>query len=157
VLFLKCVAALFSPVYRRPGEGIKWGYVSYTVVMFSLATVVTAMNLHTQAISYIDNRNFPGVEGGLPPGPYGYLQSIYFKVTKVIPDVAFLLNNWLSEGLLVSSSFDVVLARPCLTPTLPALSLLRDLLYELLGRLLPLPHVPRFCGYVFESSRNAQG
>jgi hypothetical protein len=66
VLFFQCMAALFNPANRRR-EGIKWGLVSYTVVMFSFVTVFTAMNLNIQSISYIDNREFPGVEGVLPP------------------------------------------------------------------------------------------
>ena len=28
------------------------------------------------SISHIDNREFPGVEGVVPPGPYGYLMFI---------------------------------------------------------------------------------
>lgn len=43
VSFFKCMTALFGPTYRR-GEGIKWNLVSYTVVMFSLATVRTHRN-----------------------------------------------------------------------------------------------------------------
>ena len=35
-----------------------------------------------------------------------------------------------------------------------ALSLLRNILHELLGYRLPLPHVPKFFGYAFGFSRN---
>ena len=105
------MAALFDPVHRS-GERVKWGLVSYTVVMFSLATVCTAMNLHIQSISFIDNRDFPGLEDLLPPGPIGYVGFIYDKAINVIPNVAFLLNNWLADGLLVSSFFDAVVVGP---------------------------------------------
>ena len=106
MLFFKSMNALLSPVHRR-GERIKWGLVSYTVVMFSLATVNIAMNLHIESISFIDNREFPGVEGVFPPGPNGYLKSVYFKAINVVPNAAFGLNNWLADGLLVSSSFEL--------------------------------------------------
>jgi len=109
VLFFKCMGALFNPVYRR-GERIKWGLVSYTTVMFSLATILTAMNLHILSISFIDNREFSNADGGLHPGPYGYYEFIYYKAIGIVPNVAFCLNNWLADGLLVSSLFDAVVA-----------------------------------------------
>jgi len=104
------MTALLNPVHRR-GEGIKWGLVSYTVVMFSLATVDTAMNLNTESISHIDNRNFPGAAGVAPPGPIGYFESISLKAVNIVPNVAYVVSNWLADGFLVSSSFRVVLTR----------------------------------------------
>ena len=112
VLFFKCMTALFNPVYRR-GEGLKWGLVSYTVIMFSLVTVHLATNLHVLSISYIDNRDFAGAVNGVErPGPYGYQAAINFKAISVIPRAAFRLNNWSADGLLVSFLFDVVVVRP---------------------------------------------
>ena len=58
VLSFKCMTALFDPICRR-GEPIKWGLVSYTVIIFSLVTVATGMQLNFQSISYIDNHAFP--------------------------------------------------------------------------------------------------
>ena len=112
MLFSKCTTALFNPAYRR-GEGIKWGLVSFTVVMFSSATVLTAMNLHVQSISYIDNREYPGVNSPKDVGPYGYFLFIYYKAINVIPNVAYVLNNWLADGFLVSSSFTTAFTRLC--------------------------------------------
>lgn len=94
VLFFKCMIALFNPANRR-GEGIKWQLVSYTVIMFSLATVYIAMTDHILSISYIDNRNYP-------VGPFIYRLSLSFKAINAIPIVAFRLNSWLADGLLVS-------------------------------------------------------
>ena len=149
-VFFKCMVALFNPAYRR-GEPIRWGLVSYTVVMFSLVTVGTAMRLGVQSISYIDNREFRGTV----PGPIGYQGLIVPDAINVIQNVIFALNNWLADGLLVSSLFDTafILLR-CLTSARLALSLLCDLLYEPLGPRLPLPHVPWFIGCVFELSTN---
>ena len=143
ILFFKCMAALFNPVYRK-GEGIKWGLVTFTVVMFSLETVVTSMSLNNLSVSYIDNREFPGVERVPSPGPLAYQVTHYFNVTNVVPNFGAVLNSWLADGLLVSTLFDAALrplARP-LTPVPLALSLLHFLLQEHLGHRLPLPHVP---------------
>jgi len=102
VLFCKCTTALFNPAYRR-GESIKWGLVSYTVAMFSLVTLLTAMNLHILSVAYIDHREYPGIEGKVPPGPLGYLRVIYYKAINLVPNAAVVLNNWLANGFLVSS------------------------------------------------------
>ena len=111
VLFFQCMAALFNPVHRR-GERVKWWLVSYTVVMCSVATVLTAMNLYVQSISYIDNRKFPGVGDSPPPGPLGYQVFSNSTPLVIIPNTMFVLNNWLADGLLVSSLFDTVFTRP---------------------------------------------
>jgi len=104
VLFLNCMTALFSPTYRR-GEGIKWGLVSYTVIMFSLATVYTATKGHILSICYIDNRDFPD------HGPWGYHEAMSYNAVFIIARAAFNLNNWSADGLLVGSSFDAAVAR----------------------------------------------
>ena len=111
MLFFKCIIALFNPVYRR-GKPIKWGVVSYAVVIFSFVTVLTAANLYILSISYIDNRKFPGVSGVVPPGPYGYQYSISPEVLAIIPNVMFIMSNWLADGLLVGSLFDAAFTRP---------------------------------------------
>ena len=111
VLFFHCMAALLDPGNRRR-EGTKWGLVAYTAVMFSFVTVFTAMNLNIQSIAFIDNREFPGIEGVLPPGPLGYQWFVYSRALSVIPNVMFLLNNWLADGLLVGPLFDAALAWP---------------------------------------------
>ena len=98
------MAALFNPLHRK-GKPIKWGLVSHTVVMFSVATVQTAMNLHRMSISYIDNREFPGFVGMLHPGPVSYQFRISSEAIGIVPTVMFTLNNWLADGFLVSSLF----------------------------------------------------
>ena len=110
ILSFQCIAALFNPAHRK-GEPIKWGLVSYTAVTFTLATVFTTINLAIQVASYIDNRAVPGVEDlQIPPGPFGYILAL------VAPGVAlsavFALSNWLADGLLVSSLFDVSFIHP---------------------------------------------
>lgn len=119
VLFFQCMGALLDPVNRNR-EGIRWGLVAYTATSFSLVTIFTAMNLDVQSISYIDNRDFPGNDA-LPPGPLGYQTLIYSKAISVVPNLMFLLNNWLADGLLVYRCYVIyaknywVIAFPCLT------------------------------------------
>ena len=139
--------ALFNPYHHR-GEGIKWGLVTYTTVMFSFVTVCCGMKFEILLISFVDNREFPGVAGVFPPGPIGYQWLIYSKPLTIVPNLMFFLNNWLADGLLVGSPFYTTSG--CLTSTPLALSLLRDLCHELLGHRLPLPHVPWLLVYVFE-------
>ena len=102
VLFSKCMVALFDPGHRRGGS-IRWGLVTYTVAMFSLVTIGTSTLLDAQSISYVDNREFPGARGVLRHGPAGYQELISSKGINVASNVAFVLSNWLAEGLLVSS------------------------------------------------------
>ena len=111
VVFFKCMAALFNPIHRR-GEPIKWGLVSYTMIMFSVVTVGTTMQSAVQSISYIDNREFAGAEGIFVPGPIGYQWFIDNKAVSFTQNVMFSLNNWLADGLLVSSSFDATSTHP---------------------------------------------
>ena len=111
VIAFKCVAALLNPAYRR-GEGIKWGLVCYTMAIFSLVTVLTGINLDIQSVSYIDNRDFPGAEGMIPPGPFGYEWSIAPSALNVTPNVMFAMCNWLADGLLVSSLSDAAFTWP---------------------------------------------
>ena len=112
VLFFQCISALFSPTHRR-GEAVKWGLVFYTLLMFSVVTIYTATYLNIQSISLIDNREFPGVEGLLPPGPLGYRWLIHSKaLTGIIPNLMFLMGNWLADCLMVSTLFDAAPTRP---------------------------------------------
>ena len=108
ILFFQCMIALFSPVNRRR-EGIRWWFVSYTVLMFSLATVLTGTGLHTQSICYIDNREYPGVEGAIAPGPWGYRFLIRPEALSMTNSIAFLLNYWLADGFLVGALFDTAI------------------------------------------------
>ena len=100
----QCMTALFNPAYRG-GKPIKWGIVSYTVAVFSLLTVGTAMQLNGQSTSYVDNRESTSILAV----PFKY------QVAKVAPDpiriiqnIIFALNNWLADGLLVSSPLGIV-------------------------------------------------
>ena len=101
-MFFQCVGALFSTANRAKG-GIKWGLVVHTSIMFSFVTIYTGTNLNILSLAYIDNREFPGFEDVVPPGPLGYQLFIYSTAISIVPNVMVLLNNWLADGLLVSS------------------------------------------------------
>ena len=70
--------------------------------MFTSATIYTAMNLHIQSISSIDDREFTGADM-LFPGPLGYQLFINSDVVTIFPDFLIFLNGWLADGLLVCS------------------------------------------------------
>lgn len=78
-----------------------WVFVVHTTVMFSLATVATAMALDLQSISHIDNRGFLA-GGALPPGPLGYQLLLSPKAISLVPNLTLQLNQWLADGLMVS-------------------------------------------------------
>ena len=107
MLFFKCMTALFDPVHRR-GERTKWGLVSYTILMFSIATVLTGMGINVQSNSYINDREFPGVEDVLAPGPLGYQLFVSSDMPTIVSNSMFFLNGWLADGLLVNSLFPVL-------------------------------------------------
>jgi hypothetical protein len=95
------MGALFDPENYKKGN-LKWPLVAHTVVMFSLVTVFTAISLDLESVSRVDNRNFPG-EDLLSPGPVGYISFLSSEAIFIIPSIFLFLNNWLADGLLVSS------------------------------------------------------
>ena len=101
------MGALFNPT-NPTGRGIKRLLVAHTMAMFSFVTVFTALNLNFLSISYIDNREFPGILNGVPPGPIGYQYYLYNNATGIISTMMFLLNNWLADGLLVGPMSSLV-------------------------------------------------
>jgi len=103
------MVALLNPPYRRD-EGIKLWLVFYTMAMFSFVTVYTAMNLYIQSNAFIDNRI--SLRGSDTSGPFNYQYFIRATALGLIPSVMFNLNNWLADGLLVSSLFDAALTCP---------------------------------------------
>ena len=58
------------------------------------------------SLEYIDNREFRNDK--YPPGPMGYDYLLSFKATITVFNVMFPLNQWLTDGLLVSPSLNSV-------------------------------------------------
>ena len=87
-------------------RGVKWILIVHNAAMFSIVTICTAVNLDVQSISYIDSREFPGIDGMFPSGPIGYQGFIHSKAISFVATIMFILNNWLADGLLVSSVLD---------------------------------------------------
>lgn len=144
--FFQCMNALLD----RKRREIKWGLMAHTVVMFTCVTVYTAGGLYLQSTSYIDERAFPGVDT-IPPGPIGYQYLIIDDPLNSICYVVFYLNQWLADGLLVSSiSKSLVQVPEVVAPS--AVPLLCYFRYELLVHHLTMPDVPRFYGCVVDLS-----
>lgn len=96
------MGTLLGSVGRMKGS-TKWGLVAHTAAMFSFVTIFTATNMDLLSISYIDNRAFPGNDV-IPPGPFGYQFLDYSNPINLTPYIMFFLNNWLADGVLVSST-----------------------------------------------------
>jgi hypothetical protein len=118
--------------------------------MFTFVTIYTAMNLNTQSVCYVNNREFPGIDGKLPPGPHAYLFFIHAKAN-FIPALMFTLNQWLADGLVVSFVFDSI-AGVSNVAAPPALPLLCYQCHGIFGRCLPLHDIPCHVGCVLKSS-----
>ena len=72
------------------------------------------MNLQIQSESFIDNRKdfiYPH-STVVKSGPIEYQYVIRKSALGLIPNTMFNLNNWLADGLLVSSLFDATPTRP---------------------------------------------
>lgn len=93
--------ALVNPT-NRTGGGNRWGLLAHTVAMFTNATISLAIGLYVLPGSYINGREFPGGDG-LPPGPYGYSLLPQFATTAIVANSVVQVNQWLADGLLVSS------------------------------------------------------
>ena len=150
VLFFQCMSALLSPVNHMKG-GVKWALVAHTVAAFLFLTIHLGISLVEAPILYINDREFPGNDE-YPPGPIGYNSVLATNAATIVYYVIFPLNQWLADGLLVgrisnpvTQVFNVVGSQGA--------SMLRHLFHESLGHGLPMPDVPRFCWYVFKSSR----
>jgi hypothetical protein len=100
VLFSQCMGVLRNPV-NRTMRAVRWKLIIHLATMFSFMTISTALSFGLQPISYINNREFPGADGALSPGPLGYQ---YSRPINAVPNVLFVLNSWLADGLLVSST-----------------------------------------------------
>ena len=101
-LFFQCMNALLNPADHQSTR-IKWPLVAHTVATFLFATVLTVTDLDMLSTSFINNREFPGHgDDVIPPGPVGYMISLYSNVFDIVPRIMFLLNHCLADGLLVS-------------------------------------------------------
>lgn len=80
----------------------KWGLLAQTVTLFLVLTIHISVDQYAALLELIENRNFPGTET-LPPGPIGYDATHSSLTPFAIYIVMFPLNQWLSDGLLVSS------------------------------------------------------
>ena len=102
-LFFQCMSALLYPADRMGAHrGIRqWWLVAHAVAMFLIVTVCIASDFSFLSTCYIENREYPG-NGFLAPGPFGYQFYLYLSPVTIIRVIAFSLNQWLADGLLVS-------------------------------------------------------
>ena len=100
VLFCQCMGALLSPTHRKhKAGGIRWGLVAFTTAMFFFSTTALALNLDVLSYNYIGHRDYLILD---LPGSLGYLGDNQGAVNIIVLSVTP-LNQWLADGLLVSS------------------------------------------------------
>ena len=92
------MTVLLDPANRARG-GIKWGYVVHTVAMFISLMIGAVMSLYVQAFSYVEKREFP-------EGPFFYQISVGNDAISTVPMIFGNLGQWLTDGLLVSTTLD---------------------------------------------------
>ena len=93
---------------NRARGDIRWGLVALTTAMFTLTTIILASFLDIMSISYINNRGFPSLNGAPLSGPLGYQMSTYRKGISFVAPIMVPVNQWLADGLLVSSASNSV-------------------------------------------------
>ena len=80
---------------------MRW-LAAHTVALFSVATTGFVIGFFFFSVAYINARDFSGVDD-LPSGPTGYMMLPKFIVVASISDSTIQVNQWLVDGLLVSS------------------------------------------------------
>ena len=105
-LFFQCMATLLSPAnpIRKP---TRWALAAHTVALFLFFTIPLGINFDYLSMDYINNREFPGNDE-FPPGPVGYGNLLSPGATTTVLDAMFPLNQWLADGLLVSTILNLV-------------------------------------------------
>ena len=102
-LFFQCIGALINPV-NTTRKSVKWGLAAHTTALFLFLTARITIDQYTASTEYIDNRDFSDADELFPPGPIGYDVALFTigPFGNVYPAL-FPLNQWLADGLLVSS------------------------------------------------------
>ena len=107
------MGALLSPTNRKhKAGGIRWGLVALTTAIFLFSTTALALNLDALSSDYIDHRGDPfhtlsrSLGYVISPGTISVIQhgAMLFSMVS--------LNQWLADGLLVSSVSKSVVQRP---------------------------------------------
>ncbi|EPQ51899.1 hypothetical protein GLOTRDRAFT_21904, partial [Gloeophyllum trabeum ATCC 11539] len=92
-------------------------FIVYVTVMFVLGTLFQASNSQFTQLAYVEDRDFPG-------GPAVYEEAMFYIPVDTMGNVAYVLSNWLADGLLMwrcmvicRASFIpiwIIMALPCL-------------------------------------------
>ncbi|RDB26405.1 hypothetical protein Hypma_006562 [Hypsizygus marmoreus] len=94
ILFVLIVQALQS-LWRKPRTGRRsWWLIIYVICILILATVGAGTNIKFIEMTYIDYRNYPG-------GPNAFTFDLYGTPINVADFTAFVLVNWLTDGMMV--------------------------------------------------------
>lgn len=94
-IFTQCILILHSDNSGR--RNAKW-LMAYSCAIFLLATFGLAGNIKFIQMCYIDYRNYPG-------GPNAFTLNFYSTFVNMFGTSAYVVMNWLADGLMVRPSF----------------------------------------------------
>ncbi|KAJ2915394.1 hypothetical protein MD484_g5041, partial [Candolleomyces efflorescens] len=109
-IFTQCILILYSESKNR--KNARW-LMAYSCAIFVLATFGIAANIKFIQMCYIDYRNYPG-------GPNAFTVSFYSTFVNVFGTAAYVVMNWLADGLMLYR-FAIIYDRKPLLMLVPGL------------------------------------
>jgi hypothetical protein len=89
---------LQSILHRDPTrQRRRWLMMGLVIILFAMGTINFAGNNAISVDMFVDNRSFPG-------GPSAYLAAYYSSPVNVMGNAAYCVANFVSDGIMVSSS-----------------------------------------------------
>lgn len=95
-LFIMCFYLLISR-RTRSNSHRNIAFLIYITTMFIMGTLFMAACAEMTQLSFVDNRNYSG-------GPAQYESDMFSIPVDNLGNVAYVVANWLADGLLVSSA-----------------------------------------------------
>lgn len=89
-LFVWC----FNLLYFRNKTRVDWIFLAYICTLFILSNIGTAATIKFTSMSFIDYRDYPG-------GPAAFFIDQGFLPVSYMLNVAFVINIWLQDALIV--------------------------------------------------------
>lgn len=96
ILFVNCFYLLLQQ-RDRFNRKVWLIYLIYISVIFVMGTLFFVSLLVSTQQSFINNRNYPG-------GPAAYEAVIFSEPLNMMGNAAYVIANWLADGLMVSAS-----------------------------------------------------
>lgn len=106
-----------TAILRKPAKASKeWFHIFFASALFVLGLLYVAFDNDMQVNDFIDDRDFPG-------GPEAYESAHYSDALTVIPNVFFVVTEWIADAFLIYRCVIIFRLRPIFI-TLPILTYL---------------------------------